>query len=207
MRKNIKETSIKELYDLLDNISNYMEEPIEMYALGGTALTILGIKLSTLDIDINIDSKKQYEYTKKIFQQIGFKMEGPIRWLTQEGLAFDLFYGSNILGTELLEDCLEISKYIKSFGNIKLYTLSLYDIIISKLARGDVRDFEDIKHIFEKEKINQQYLVKRYKKTMEASTVAQYPQKLLDLIEIKFKEWNLKIDKEIIAGVKKWDEH
>ena len=101
--------------------------------------------------------------------------------------------------------CLEKSKLIKSIGNIELYALSLLDIIISKLARGDERDFNDIKRIFEKEKIDVKELVSRYKETMEASVVGNYKQKLLDLIEFKFKDWKFPIDSEIINGVKKWD--
>jgi hypothetical protein len=175
-----------------------------MYALGGTALTILHIKRSTLDIDINIDSNAEYTYICKIFEQIGFEKTGGIRWLTQEGLAFDLFYGSNILGTTLLPDCLGEAKFIQSFGNIELYTLSLYDIIISKLARGDSRDFDDIKSIFDNEKIDVENLTERYRKTMDASIVANHKQKLLDLIELKFREWEFPMDEELLNEVKKW---
>ncbi len=206
MNKNRTETRAKELYELLESISAYVEEPVQMYALGGTALTILGIKPSTLDIDINIHSKKQYEYICKLFKQIGFKQESPLRWITQEGLALDVFYGSNILGTHLLEDCLTTAQRIRTFGNITLYTLSPYDIIISKLARGDERDFIDIRHLLDKEKINIQLLVQRFKKTMEQSVVAQYKQKLLDLIEIKFKRWNIPTDNNQLEEVKQWEE-
>ena len=116
-----------------------------------------------------------------------------------------MFHGSNILGTELLPDCISKSKFIKSFGNIKLYTLPLEDIIISKLARGDSRDFDDIKKIIEVGKINLRKLVQRYKETMETSIVANYPQKLLDLIEIKFKEWKFSLDNNLIDEVRKWE--
>ena len=202
-----KETNATELFTLLESISAFVEEKVQMYALGGTALTILGIKPSTLDIDINIDSPKQYNYICTIFERIGFKRIGTIRWLTQEGLAFDLFYGSNILGTALMPDCLKLSKFIKSFGNIGLYTLSPYDIIISKLARGDERDFNDIRNIMEKENINIQKLVERYQKTMEVSVVGQYKQKLLDLVEIKFWQWKKPTDSKLIEEIKKWPEH
>jgi len=175
-----------------------------MYALGGTALTILNIKKSTLDIDINIENTKKYRYVCEVFDKIGFERIGIIRWRTQEGLAFDLFHSSNILGTDLLEDCLEISKFIRSFGNIELYTLSTLDIVISKLARGDSRDFDDIKMIFDKEKINLKELVDRYKETMETSVVAQYEQKLIDLIHFKFQDWNFPLDKKLIEEVEKW---
>ena len=200
-----KEINAEKLFELLESLSKFIEREVSMYALGGTALTILGIKNSTMDIDINIGSEREYEYICKIFEQIGFEKKGEIRWFTQEGLAFDLFHSSNILGTDLLPNCLKNSKYIKSFGNIKLYTLSLYDIIISKLARGDPRDFDDIKSTLEN-KIDIQILVKRYKETMENSVVSNYKQKLLDLIEIKFKQWKFNIDNKLINEVKKWQE-
>lgn len=205
MAHNPREINAEELFELISSISKYVEREIKMYALGGTALTILGMKKSTRDIDINIESQKEYDYICKIFDELGFDREG-IRWFSQEGLAFDIFHGSNILGTELLPDCIEKSKFIKEFGSIKLYTLPLEDIIISKLARGDQRDFEDIKTIFEKSKVNIKNLAERYKETMESSIVVDYKQKFLDLIEIKFKEWKLKIDNELIAEVKKWEQ-
>ena len=69
MIKNKKEIDSAELFQLLESISKYVDEKVQMYALGGTALTILGIKPSTLDIDINIDSEKQYKYISKIFNK------------------------------------------------------------------------------------------------------------------------------------------
>ncbi|MEA3399375.1 MAG: DUF6036 family nucleotidyltransferase [Patescibacteria group bacterium] len=205
MTHNDKEIDAEELFELLESISKFVDTKIKMYALGGTALTILKIKKSTRDIDINIHSQKEYKYIKKIFEEIGFEKIGTIRWFTQEGLAFDLFHGSSILGTHLLTDCLKKSKFIKAFHNIELYTLALEDIIISKLARGDNRDFEDMKLIFEKEKINNKKLIERYKETMENSIVSEYKQKILDLVEIKFEEWNKKIPTKLIEDIKKWD--
>jgi len=200
---NQREIDANELFELIRSISKYIEKEIKMYALGGTALTILKLKKSTRDIDINIESSREYEYICKIFEQLGFERIST-GWMTQEGLKFDIFHGSNIMGTELLENCITNAKFIDAFGNIKLFTLPLEDIIISKLARGDLRDFNDIKAILESEDINLNALTQRYKKTMENSAVANWQQKLLDLIEIHFKEWNFKIDKDLINEVKKW---
>jgi hypothetical protein len=60
--RNSKITDADELFELLASISKYLERKIKMYALGGTALTILGIKPSTLDVDIDIYSGKDYVY-------------------------------------------------------------------------------------------------------------------------------------------------
>ena len=203
MAHNEKEINAEELFELIGSISKFIEKEVKMYALGGTALTILNIKKSTMDVDINIESNGEYQYICKIFDDLGFEKKG-IRWISQEGLAFDMFCGSNILGTELLPDCIAKSKFIKSFGNIQLHTLPLEDIIISKLARGDSRDFEDIKMILQTEKINLKKLAHRYKETMKTSIVATYKQKLLDLIEIKFKEWKFSLDNDLIDEVKEW---
>ncbi|MEK6886524.1 MAG: DUF6036 family nucleotidyltransferase [Nanoarchaeota archaeon] len=205
MSHNDRDIDAGELFELLTSISKYVEQELHLYALGGTALTILKIKPSTLDVDINIDNEKEYDYLCKIFGEIGFERKAPYRWFTQEGLAFDLFHGSNILGTQLLHDCLTKSRFVQSFGKIKLYTLSPYDIIISKLARGETRDFNDIQDTLKHEKLNVIELIKRYKETMETSIVSEYKQKLLDLIEIKFKEWKFQIDEKLIGEVKKWN--
>ena len=47
MTHNKEEINAKILYELLGSISGFIEKEINMYALGGTALTILGIKQST----------------------------------------------------------------------------------------------------------------------------------------------------------------
>lgn len=200
-----KPLQLSDLYALLGSIGRHAVKKVELYALGGTALTILGIKSSTLDIDFNVDSEKQHRYLTALFRDLGFEQQSTLRWRTQESFAIDLFHGSNILGTQLLADCLEKSKLIDRFGKLTLYTLSLQDIIISKLARGDTRDFEDIRQIFLKGRVDVKALAKRYKETMETSVVGQYRQKFLDLVDFKFREWGFERDEELIREVRAWD--
>ena len=42
---------------------------------------------------------------------------------------------------------------------------------------------------------------------MEVSTVGQYKQKLLDLIDIKLGQWKKPLDQKLIQEVKLWPEH
>lgn len=206
MTHNQTEINANELLEFIESIDKFLDDKISLYALGGTALTLRQIKISTRDIDINVKTKKEHHIMKNLFQELGFKKISILRWISQEGLAFNLFHGSEILGTHLLPDCLDQAKKIQEFQNIKILTLSLEDIIISKLARGDTRDFEDIKTIFFKKNINKKNLIQRYKETMENSIVQNYKQKLLDLIDIKFKEWNFTIEQQLIEEVKQWEE-
>ncbi|MBI5388746.1 hypothetical protein HZB01_00020 [Candidatus Woesearchaeota archaeon] len=203
--RNTKETNADALYAFLESIGKFFEQKIKFYALGGTALTILGIKPSTLDLDFNIHSEKEYQHAILIFTDIGFRKIGDYKWITQEGFALDIFHGSYILGTQLLPDALAKSKPIRKFGNIELFVLSLEDIIISKLARGDSRDFVDIHAIFLKNKISIPYLTQRYKETVAISIIPLAKQKLLDLIEIKCKEWKIDVASGIIEEVKQWE--
>jgi predicted nucleotidyltransferase len=203
--RNRTTTTANELYELLRSLSPYLEHSVPFYALGGTALTILGIKASTLDVDIAISTKKDYEAIHSLFEKIGFKKLGVLRYQTQEGLFFDLFQAPDILGTVLLPDFTEKATFIRTIGSIELYTLGLEDIIITKLARGDSRDFDDIKSILDTQSVALPALVFCYKETMETSIVAHYQQKLLDLIEIKCKEWKFSIDKNLIKEVKAWE--
>ena len=204
MPYNTKSLTKNDLLAMIKDISNYTDKQLDFYALGGTALTLLNIKTSTLDVDINIP-QEQYATTKQLFTNIGFKQLATNRWLTQEGFAFDLFYDENILGTQLLPDSLQKAKHLHTYNTIHLYALHPYDIIISKLARGDDRDFQDIQELLKHEPINWKQLINRYQETMNESVVAHEKQKLLDLIEIKLTKWNINIPEELINEVKEWN--
>lgn len=205
MPHNKSEINADELYELVESIQKYCDKNIKLYALGGTALTILGLKKSTLDVDINIATQAEYNYIIKLFEQIGFKKIGPIRWLTQEGLAFDLFHGEYILGTQLLDDALSRAKLAKEFEKMTIYTLDTYDIIISKLARSDQRDFDDIQVILNTANIDLKLLANRYYLTMNQSMVGQAKQKFIDLISIKCKDWQIPVSKQLKEEVAQWD--
>ena len=199
------ELDVRELYDLLGQIETKLDNPINLYALGVTALTILNIKNSTRDVDFNIETKKHYQIFIRTLEDLGFESKNNnIRWVSQEGIAFDLFYGSNILGTDLLPDCLSKSRFIKKIGKVSIYTLSFEDIIISKLARSDERDLEDIKTIFENEKIDIQYLTRRYKSTMDISIVFGYNEKYVLFLK-DLEKIGISIKKEIFEEIKRWD--
>ncbi len=193
----------KELYSILERISPSFTKPVHFYTFGGTALSILGIKKTDNNADINIDSEDEYRYTSKVFESLGFERVSQIRWRTQEGYTIDLFLNKFIMNVQLLNDNSDGAKHIKDFGNIKIYTINTYDLIISKLARSEEQDFEDIKLLMDFENIYTGELINRYKKTM-AKSGRLTKEKLLRLVETKFKEWNKKVAKEQIDGIKRW---
>ena len=59
-------------------------------------------------------------------------------------------------------------------NKLSLYTLNWYDIIITKTARSEPRDIEDILMIIQNQPIDFQKLKKRYYNLAETSLIAAY---------------------------------
>ena len=133
---------------LLDRISawdSFLKRKVHLIACSGTALTLLGVKASTKDIDLIVPDLSEYEYLINKLKQLGYKPATGWGWTRGDGLIFDLFRGKLVHTTELLESPLNKNNHflIKEFIRIYLGVLNYYDIIISKLFRGATVDIED----------------------------------------------------------------
>jgi len=73
--KNITLTNIEDLDSLLNLLAD-LNEPIELFAIGGTAMVLKKIKESTKDIDFLTSEK--YEKIKKLFNLAGLKEESSV---------------------------------------------------------------------------------------------------------------------------------
>lgn len=123
-----------------------MKRKVHLIACGGTALTLLGIKESTKDVDFLVPNESEYEYLIKILDQLGYVQVTTSGWGRKgEPYLFDLFRGKRIHTTELLNSPLEPGKntLIREFSTLYIGVLNHYDLIASKLFRGTSVDFED----------------------------------------------------------------
>ena len=159
---------------LLDRLSawdSFLKRKVHLIACGGTALTLLGVKVSTKDIDLILPNEDEYNYLINILQQLGYKSASGYGWSRDDGFVFDLFRGKHIHTTELLESPLIDGNHtlIKEFGHIYLGVLNYYDIIISKLFRGTAIDNEDCLALL-KAKGNKIDLVKLEKQFRQTAT-------------------------------------
>jgi|YelNatPaOPRAMG01_1025707.scaffolds.fasta_scaffold55115_3 hypothetical protein len=133
---------------LLERISawdGFLKKKVHLIACGGTALTLLGVKSSTKDIDLIVPDLEEYEYLISILKQLGYKPKSGWGWGRDDGFIFDLFRGKFVHTTELLESPLKEGNniLIKQFERIYLGVLNYYDLIISKLFRATAVDIED----------------------------------------------------------------
>ena len=140
----------KDLLDWLEEIDKNLKEEMILTAVGGTAMTLLNLKESTIDVDFDV-SKNDFDKFKKLASK--FKK-----------FRVDIFVDGYIFSEQLPKDYVLMAEEFNNikFKNINLKTLHPMDIIITKAARYNARDDEDIETLIKKIKINVDGLIKRF---------------------------------------------
>jgi len=145
----------KDLLDTLRVWNKFLNKKIHLIACGGTALTLLGIKESTKDVDFMVPIEGEYNYLINELQKLGYTKTRGSAW-SRKGDPYDcdLFVGNKIFTTELLESPLKEGNntLLKEFSHMYLGTLNCYDLIISKLFRSYTSDIEDCRALFKAKK-------------------------------------------------------
>jgi ABC-type phosphate transport system auxiliary subunit len=141
----------KKLLDFLGILDKEMTKKITLVAAGGTAMTLLNMKTSTVDIDFTIPSQDVKEF-ENVLKKVphGFKID---YWT--DGMVF-----SQILPDDYLKKSIKIKTNLK---NIRLRALHPIDIVITKIGRLDERDLQDIKECIEKFKLTKDQIKSRSK--------------------------------------------
>ena len=161
------------LFKFLAEVDVELKKEIELNAVGGTALTLLGLKTSTIDIDFDMSDDDKI-YFKKVLE------------LLPHGFKIDIFTEGYIFCQQLPKDYLEMRKMINSnLKKIRLYTISPLDIAASKISRLNDRDIEDIGSVINKCKIKMEDLINRSNEIMHAGS-EDIPKKNLEIIIQKF---------------------
>ncbi|MCJ7719339.1 hypothetical protein MUO69_05355 [Candidatus Bathyarchaeota archaeon] len=111
------------LLDFLTVLDEEIRGKITLVAVGGTAMTLLDLKTSTIDVDFTIPSKDKPTFDKALAKTPhGFKIDV---WL--DGLVF-----SQILPSDYLEKSVEIA----NFQHILLRALQPIDIVVKDWKTG-----------------------------------------------------------------------
>jgi hypothetical protein len=125
--------------------NNFLGRKVYLIACGGTALTLLGVKDSTKDIDFMVPRVNDYAYLIKLLKELGYKSVTGSGWARGGGFIFEFYRENRVHTTELLESPLKAGNHIpvKEYSRIYLGALNYYDLIISKLFRGTSVDMDD----------------------------------------------------------------
>ena len=125
------------LFDFIEVLNEGLAKKITLVAAGGTGMTLLDLKESTIDIDFTIPSSDIIEFEQVLKNNPpGYKVD---RWT--DGCVFC---------QTLPNDYLEKSIKIKEFSHISLRALQPVDIIVTKIGRLNDRDIQDIESCIKK---------------------------------------------------------
>ena len=140
------------LLDILGDWNRFLKRKVHLIACGGTAMTLLGVKPSTKDVDFMTPNESEYRYLVKQMKALGYKKTTGSGWTRQgEDFRFDIFSGNRIHTTELLVSPLDEGRHtlLMEYSHLYIGILNDYDLIASKLMRGTKVDFDDCLNLFE----------------------------------------------------------
>lgn len=168
---------------------------IHLIACGGTALSLLGYKVSTKDVDFLVPNEKEYKKLVEFLMRAGYEQCTGYGWKRpDEVIIYDLYRGNSVYTTALLTSPLrkDGNKKIREWKRIYLGVLNPIDLIITKIFRGAEVDFEDSLELLKREKIDLAKLEKRFKKTAEYEVSEQKVLRNYALLLTRMKQAGLK---------------
>ena len=161
------------LIEFLEEVEPSLPQEITLVAAGGTALTPLGIKESTIDVDLT-GPKGDIAAFRKALESV------------PHGAKFDLYADGAVFSQLLPKDYLSRAKRIKRIGRIDLRALHPVDIIVTKAGRLDERDMEDIEACFRKFSPSRREIEERGKQVEYVGHEETYRLKLDEVIRRLF---------------------
>ncbi|MFH1276736.1 MAG: DUF6036 family nucleotidyltransferase [Candidatus Woesearchaeota archaeon] len=142
-----------DLLNWLKDIDASLAKEMVILAIGGTAMTLLGLKESTKDVDFCVSSEDVKELKNKA---------------KSDKFVVDIFRDGYIFALQLPADYLEKAiDHDKKFKHIVIKILSFEDIILTKTSRLNTRDIEDIKTLIDKKKVDVNLLKTRFEEILE----------------------------------------
>lgn len=139
-----------------------------LIACGGTALTLMGYKESTKDIDFLVPKFVDYKRLVGFLKRAGYQQVSGYGWKrSKEVFVFDLYPGNSVYTTELLSSPLGRgrNRKLRQWKKIYLGVLNPIDLVITKMFRGAEVDFQDCLLLLKREKVDLKKLEKRYRET------------------------------------------
>lgn len=128
----------KRLIDFLGVLDKEITKRVTLVAVGGTAMTLLNLKPSTIDVDFTIPSQYVQEFENALKK-------------VPHGFKIDYWTDGMVFSQTLPDDYSEKGIPIKTgLENIRLKALHPVDIVATKIGRLDERDLQDIKACIER---------------------------------------------------------
>ena len=80
------------LLDILGEWNRFLKRKVHLIACGATAMTLIGVKPSTKDIDFIVPKVREYDYLTEQLKALGYKRATGSGWKQDgEDFQFDIF--------------------------------------------------------------------------------------------------------------------
>ncbi len=157
-------------------IGNILTKKLSVYAIGGTAMMLMGIKNATLDADFVFDKHADREEFMDALRKLGAKesdvtlvyglKDNTPLMLEFDNCRFDLFMNKII--TSIFSDAMkERAKQIHEFGNLIVKVADPNDVLIMKSVTSRDKDLDDIIAIFNNGQIDWNILLEESKEQVK----------------------------------------
>lgn len=144
------------LLDLLKILEEYLGRKIILVAAGGTAMTLLNLKSSTIDIDFTGPKDDINEFRR-------------IQKMVPHGHKIDTYYDGAVFSQILPDDYLSRSTKIRTkLTRIDLRALHPADIVVTKIGRLSSRDLDDIRSCIVNCHLTKEEIIQRAEPVAEA---------------------------------------
>ncbi|HIH74111.1 MAG TPA: hypothetical protein HA306_02180 [Methanosarcina sp.] len=151
LQKTYLETEFKKLNDRLP-------EHVDLYLIGGGAMSFQNLKVATIDIDVVLKSKRELELIKNALLSLGYfvpcirgayaKMNTSAILQNSDGFRWDLFVKVVCNSLQLSEFMAKRSIELFTLKNVSVYMLAPEDIFVFKSVTSRDRDREDMYTLF-----------------------------------------------------------
>lgn len=147
----------------LNKIGARLSKKIDIFLIGGCAMSFRGIKEATKDVDIVFRSKSDYkvfcdalwgaEYYSpvKITDEYG-KLQADYMYENKDGFHLDLFIQQVCGRLKLSKAMVRRAEFFNSYGSLNVYLVAKEDIFLFKAlaSEGRKRDLDDMRVIYPK---------------------------------------------------------
>jgi len=164
----------RELIGFLEEVEKTLSRDITLVAVGGTALTLLGVKPSTRDIDFTMPGEDYDEFRNALNE-------------TPHGFKVDYWRDGAVFSQMLPDDYLQRGLDVKKLKRIRLKALNPVDIVVTKIGRLDQRDKQDIQACINRFKLRRTQITKRAKQVEYVGRQENYEINLKFVLENFFK--------------------
>ncbi len=150
----------REIDFFLGNIGSSLDRRVSVYLIGGAAMSLMGLKDSTKDIDLVFTSTGDVEVFCGAAELSGFHIAPDVSadyralgaWVimeSEQGLRLDLFDRRVCHGLEIDEGMRGRSRPYKTYDKLAVYLMSPEDIVLFKGVTDREADLDDIRVLAE----------------------------------------------------------